>query len=285
MVPREFSNEDRKKLMRLAVLVRREIATWHEERLAAKMRLLNTRLSSFHHRVGSISDSGRSKSSLAPSYEADPAELAAWGSDDLDSLDTDSSMSSDNVDSTPSLIFSLASKTIAKTLDLRLAYLIEVQFDPKDRDRATAMTLLSSYGLPNPPPLFDDKLHLNALRTPEGGLLYQNPMAGELAHGESLPKSDSDSSHYTSAILVRVLETERSGFVLAGFADANRATCVFQFNFFFPRQAADLRLSTKSFGMEDLDFIRRIASEVKPFCRNQSPGLALPMPSATNMSA
>lgn len=242
MQPREFTSEDRKKLMRLADLVRKEIATWHEERLASKMRLLNTRLSSFHHRVGHIHDPKmRSKESLSPSmagapatYEADEAELAAWGSDDLDSVESGSTvLSVDDVDSTPSRIFSLATRLISKTLDLPLSYLIEVQFDAEQKSRVTAMTLLSSQGLADPPPTFDDRLHLKAIRSPEGGLLYQNPVFSELHEGERLPKSATpESAQYASAILVRVLETETSGFVLAGFADATRATCVFSLSFY-----------------------------------------------------
>lgn len=208
--------------MRLADLARQEIATWHQERMEVKMRMLNTRLSSFHHHIGSLSVPPSERGALpAPaSFEMAPEELALWEqSSYTDSFDSNA-LSESAVSSNAGRIFALAMRMVAKTLQLPLVYLLRLEF-LDDAAESAQVSLVSSYGMPNPPPSFDDKLHLRALRTPEGGLLYQNPKLDELPDGEMIPTTHPD--QLASAILVRVMELGASGYVLAGFADKQRA--------------------------------------------------------------
>jgi hypothetical protein len=99
--------------------------------------------------------------------------------------------------------------------------------------------LVSSYGLPSPEPAFDAVLHLKALRSEEGGLLYQNPNIDELVSGEKLPNNEE--VEYASALLVPVAESGKAGYVLAGFTDDPE----------------------RVFERSDLEYMHTIASEVR----------------------
>ena len=64
---------------------------------------------------------------------------------------------------------------LSKSLNLSLVYLVALDLTSPSYN----LTLLSSCGLPSPPPSFDPSLHFKALRAPEGGLLYQNTRGGK----------------------------------------------------------------------------------------------------------
>ncbi|GAA6006967.1 hypothetical protein JCM10207_009154 [Rhodosporidiobolus poonsookiae] len=104
--------------------------------------------------------------------------------------------------------FDTAVKMLAKALDIELVYLASLDLTLADAASSSSVKLriLSSFGLPVPPPSFDPALHLKALRAPEGGLLYKNPRFS--------PESP---AAYASGILIPVLEVRRTGYVLCGY--------------------------------------------------------------------
>lgn len=124
---------------------------------------------------------------------------------------------------------------LAEQVELDLAYLLELDTSA----HATEPKIISVFGLPPPvdgqPAIsFDPALHLRALRAPEKGLLYQNPLRDELKHNEQLP------TDYSSALLVPVTEHADRGFVLAGFVtDPQRV-----------------------FGAEDLAYFQAVAAQL-----------------------
>jgi hypothetical protein len=127
-------------------------------------------------------------------------------------------------------VFNTAVHLLQSTLQLPLAYFVSLDVRS---DFNPTLSLLAARGLPDPPPTFDPALHLRALRAPEGGLLYQNE-SEQVGVGE-----------YASAILVPVDEVDKyqTGYVLAVFTDdANRA-----------------------FGIEDLELVRKVAGELRPY--------------------
>ncbi|KAL8280850.1 hypothetical protein RQP46_006854 [Phenoliferia psychrophenolica] len=95
-------------------------------------------------------------------------------------------------------VFDTATRMLSKSLDLAFVYLVSIDL----ADREHRLTLLSSCGLPSPPPAFDPSLHFKALRADEGGVLYQNKKS---------------TTGFASGILIPILEVRKVGFVLAGF--------------------------------------------------------------------
>ncbi|GAA5953714.1 hypothetical protein JCM3765_006946 [Sporobolomyces pararoseus] len=100
-------------------------------------------------------------------------------------------------------MFDTATKMLAKALALDLVYLaaLDLHLLPEP-----SLRILSARGLPSPAPSFDPKLHLKALRSPEGGLIYKNP--------RFVPNG---SGSYASGILIPVIEVRRVGYVLCGY--------------------------------------------------------------------
>ncbi|KAL8276204.1 hypothetical protein RQP46_011416 [Phenoliferia psychrophenolica] len=92
---------------------------------------------------------------------------------------------------------------LCKSLELTFVYLIAV-----DLTHDCNLTLLSSHGLPTPPPTFEPSLHFKALRAPEGGIVYQR------AAGRT--------SGFASGLLVPVKEFRNVGFILAGYSAMER---------------------------------------------------------------
>ena len=96
-------------------------------------------------------------------------------------------------------VFDTATRMLGKSLDLPFVYLIQIDLATSEH----TLTLLSSIGLPSPQPSFDPALHFNALRAPEGGVMYQSKK----------------SKGFSSGILIPVREVRKTGFVLAGYTD------------------------------------------------------------------
>ncbi|KAL8277098.1 hypothetical protein RQP46_010526 [Phenoliferia psychrophenolica] len=98
-------------------------------------------------------------------------------------------------------VLDTATRVLAKSLKLSLVYLCTLDLSTS----AHTLTLLSSSGLPSPAPAFDPALHFEALRAPEGGLLYQN----------------TKKVGYSAGLLVPILEVRQAGYCLCGFTDSN----------------------------------------------------------------
>jgi hypothetical protein len=97
-------------------------------------------------------------------------------------------------------------------LDLSLVYLVSLDLS-REEEGLSPLTLLSAHNLPATKPSFDPSLHLKALRAPEGGLLFKNPLVAASVDGAF------DGPGYASGILLPVAESQplRKGWVLAGY--------------------------------------------------------------------
>ncbi|ORY66785.1 hypothetical protein BCR35DRAFT_294926 [Leucosporidium creatinivorum] len=109
-------------------------------------------------------------------------------------------------------LFDAATGALGKGLDLSLVYLVSLDLSTEDQS-LTPLTLLSAHNLPATKPSFDPSLHLKALRAPEGGLLFKNPLVASSADGSF------EGPGYASGILLPVAESQelRKGWVLAGY--------------------------------------------------------------------
>ncbi|BGP21105.1 hypothetical protein JCM10213_008981 [Rhodosporidiobolus nylandii] len=112
--------------------------------------------------------------------------------------------------------FDTAVRMLAKALELELVYLAALDLTPVNSPFSSSssdpkLRLLSSYGLPTPPPSFDPTLHLKALRAPEGGLVYRNARYSSAA-------SSSTNISYAAGLLIPILEVRRTGYVLCGYS-------------------------------------------------------------------
>lgn len=114
-------------------------------------------------------------------------------------------------------IYDISTRLVGDSLELTLVYILRLNLAPSpgttakrgsmdsnlgsntnsndadnqvDQDSVRSLSLVSSFGLPSPEPAFDAVLHMKALRSEEGGLLYQNPRADELRSGERMPQSE-----------------------------------------------------------------------------------------------
>ncbi|KAM0787264.1 hypothetical protein ACM66B_006499 [Microbotryomycetes sp. NB124-2] len=135
-------------------------------------------------------------------------------------------------------VFDLATKTLGQGLDLSLVYLVSLDLGASlgGNVRAAAaaasqvkLKLLSSWNLPPTTPSFDASLHLKALRAPEGGLLFKNPLMTSSSTSLDMSRTVSKDSAtrsstttdqqnaYASGILLPVLEQDSIGYVLAGY--------------------------------------------------------------------
>ncbi|GAA5953717.1 hypothetical protein JCM3765_006947 [Sporobolomyces pararoseus] len=116
----------------------------------------------------------------------------------------------------PQKLLDLACASLARQLDLALVYLVELSSLPSRLttfgSTIPSLSLISSHGLPPSSSQsdnnanFDPSLHLQALRAPEGGLLY---------------RAASVSEPFDSGMLLPVMELEekRKGWVIAGYAE------------------------------------------------------------------
>ena len=143
-------------------------------------------------------------------------------------------------------IYDISTRLVGTSLELTLVYILRLEFanetrgteSPASASDVKSLSLISAFGLPSPEPAFDAILHLKALRSEEGGLLYQNPNIDDLVSGEKLP--DNEEVEYASALLVPVAESGKAGYVLAGFTDDPE----------------------RVFERSDLEYMHTIASEV-----------------------
>ncbi|MBW0474955.1 hypothetical protein O181_014670 [Austropuccinia psidii MF-1] len=149
-------------------------------------------------------------------------------------------------------IFDLATKIIGETLELSFVYLTAIA--PVDESQQIGqMAFISGHNIPLPIPRFDYGLHLNVLRRPEGGMLYQNQSIEEstpisetersIKNNFILPKPSS----HASALLTSVSQEEKTGggFVLGAFtSDPKRV-----------------------FGAEDVVYMKRFAQELSKYTR------------------
>ncbi|KAL8279848.1 hypothetical protein RQP46_007698 [Phenoliferia psychrophenolica] len=101
--------------------------------------------------------------------------------------------------------FDSATRNLAKILGLSLCYLVAI--DVSQLPTLPSVALLSTTGPTVPPPSFDPKLHFEALRAPERGLLYQRNRASAATLG------------HQAGMLVPVIEFQSIGYVLCAFTD------------------------------------------------------------------
>lgn len=133
-------------------------------------------------------------------------------------------------------LFEAATGALGKGLDLSLVYLVSLDLSREDED-LSPLTLLSAYNLPATQPSFDPSLHLKALRAPEGGLLFKNPLVAASTDGVF------DGPGYASGILLPVAESQalRKGWVLAGYT----------------------RDGTREFEEEELEYFTKVVDQLK----------------------
>ncbi|GAO46510.1 hypothetical protein G7K_0740-t1 [Saitoella complicata NRRL Y-17804] len=130
--------------------------------------------------------------------------------------------------------YDLATVLIAQSLRVDLVYLLSLELNAAGQPTTR---LMSSFGLPSPPPTFDVVLHARALSS-KSGLLYQNPEAEDPANKE-LPET------YTSGMLVPVFRKgSQEGCVLAVFT----------------------RQKHKYFGADDLKYLRDFGIQLVEYC-------------------
>ncbi|GAA6015866.1 hypothetical protein JCM11491_007216 [Sporobolomyces phaffii] len=120
----------------------------------------------------------------------------------------------------PQKLLDLACASLARSLDLKLVYLVQLEhLAPRHSSyfgstSLPSLSLIASHGLPpssgrdsdDASANFDPALHLQALRAPEGGLLY---------------RAASPSEPFDSGMLLPVVELDetRKGWVIAGYAE------------------------------------------------------------------
>lgn len=132
-------------------------------------------------------------------------------------------------------IYDISTRLVGTSLELSLVYILKLEFDPsapttgegeeETGESVKSLSLVSSFGLPTPEPAFDAVLHLKALRSPEGGLLYQNAALEDLQDGERLPESgETDYAVSYFLGLVFLLGVLREG-VLDQMHDGELMTC------------------------------------------------------------
>ncbi|GAA5835648.1 hypothetical protein JCM11251_002985 [Rhodosporidiobolus azoricus] len=164
------------------------------------------------HRFGSVSTSAHSRKGSDTESTASSAHIVQPRRPTALALGV---LTDDPVSALPREVqkqFDTAVKMLAKALELELVYLAALDLSlldassPSTSSNGSKLRILSSYGLPTPPPSFDPVLHLKALRAPEGGLIYKNPRYVNSASGS-----------YAAGILIPVLEVRRTGYVLCGY--------------------------------------------------------------------
>lgn len=254
--PREvFSVEDRKKLVYMAEYARREIEKWFSKKMEQKIKHLTasqetwnqelTRVVSSESEAGDSMESEVLSDSSAVQQVSSNKGLKKMSSGSISTAPTSPAsqahlpLKSPTGQTGPGLfddlaatvkpkmrkVFDLATKLVAETLDLSLVYLAAVRPHGDSNDLGQTI-IISGYNIPLPVPVFDPGLHLRALRTLEGGLMYQNPNFEESREegfhlNSSGPASSDGGDHpFASAMLLAVgseAEPNSGGFVLAGY--------------------------------------------------------------------
>ena len=124
-------------------------------------------------------------------------------SDDIDGASMHSYYTAPTHTQNRQKIYDISTRLVATSLELTLVYILRLDMNassspssgttetPQDEENnVKSLSLVSHYGLPNPEPAFDTVLHFKALRSEEGGLLYQNPDVLELVAGEKMPETE-----------------------------------------------------------------------------------------------
>ncbi|MBW0531296.1 hypothetical protein O181_071011 [Austropuccinia psidii MF-1] len=258
--PREkFDLDERKKLVYMAEFARQEIGNWYAKKMQLKCEKLDRSLIWWHEETKRLEITNTAESvespKTSPDLHARPSSSTPFltftkkalrktkPEASIGSPPTSTLSSSDKIpeplESTPSIfedlsgavkpkmqnIFDLATKLVAETLDLSLVYLVAVA-PLGDSIEIGQVTLISGYNIPVSLPTLNVALHLNALRTPEGGVLYQNPTCQE-AQEAALPSSQlslglANPQLCPSALLIAVgqeRDKNGGGFVLGGFTN------------------------------------------------------------------
>ncbi|KAH9824109.1 hypothetical protein DFH28DRAFT_235267 [Melampsora americana] len=256
----EFGIEERKKLVYMAEYARREIEKWFQSKLAFKIEGLEESHRSFVQDLQKV-ENVEDNCEVSPSANInevinlpEPTSNQEQGGMNIlrshSQANSFSKSKSSLISKRPSLfddpktmirprmqkVFDLATKLIGVSIDFSLVYLLAVSPHGNSKDMGRTI-LLSGYNLPTQSLDYDAGLHLRVLRTPEGGLLYQNP---SIQQGQEAGLGNA-SNPYASAILVRVgPETRAGGFVIGGFTiDPKRV-----------------------FGGEDVAYMKRFAGEL-----------------------
>ncbi|EGF97636.1 uncharacterized protein MELLADRAFT_79817 [Melampsora larici-populina 98AG31] len=262
----EFGIEERKKLVYMAEYARREIEKWFQSKLAVKVEGLEETHKTFVEDIQKVEALEEDSEALPWENDSEvinhPYPQPNQGQGNLsirrspsqaNSLSKSLTKSKSSlISKRPSLfddptsmirprmqkVFDLATKLIGDSINFSLVYLLAVSPHGDSKDMGRTM-VISGYNLPARSPDYDAGLHLRVLRTPEGGLLYQNPSAQE--GQEAGLTAGHGSNPYASAILVRVgPETNAGGFVIGGFTiDPKRV-----------------------FGGEDVAYMKRFAGEL-----------------------
>lgn len=210
MKPRtHFSAADRAKLVEFADIVMKEVETRHRINQQKKASQMELSLVHFQKQARDW----REKKRRADSSRASTRSYSTRGG--LSSKSSAASLSLRALETPITEIpldprgehnpFDVATSVIAQTLGLSLVYLLRASTKTK-----TCM-LISSFGLPDPPPQFDPSLHLKALRS-KHGILYQNPEQDHLGPEDVFPSvslrsdspSEQTSSEYVSGMLIPV---------------------------------------------------------------------------------
>lgn len=258
----EFGIEERKKLVYMAEYARREIEKWFQSKLAVKVEGLEATHKSFVEDLQKVESVDEDCEVLPWENNNEvinhPYPQSNQEKDGLNipkspfQANSLSKSKSSLISKRPSLfddpkamirprmqkVFDLATKLIGVSIDFSLVYLLAVS--PHGASKYMGRTMvLSSYNLPTQSLEYDAGLHLRVIRTPEGGLLYQNPSTSE--GQEAGLTSLAGTNTYASAILVRVgSEVNGGGFVIGGFTiDPKRV-----------------------FGGEDVAYMKRFAGEL-----------------------
>ncbi|GAA5830335.1 hypothetical protein JCM11251_001312 [Rhodosporidiobolus azoricus] len=167
---------------------------------------------------------------LSPPQEDPPAELksstsASQEADELPSLLPTTSLPPLLAASSPSQIYLSALTSLASTLSLQLVYLVALDLSSVppapsvEGGEKVKLSLVSAWNLPKGSQAsFDPTLHLRALRAPEGGLLYRSPPSvGATGSKGKARKDEQREGGFASGVLLPVLESEKKGWVLAGY--------------------------------------------------------------------
>ncbi|KEI42331.1 uncharacterized protein L969DRAFT_143306 [Mixia osmundae IAM 14324] len=212
----QFTQEERRKLVKLADMARREIDNWHRKALEAKAARMQTTLERWQAERQSLASIGEEPAS--PNSEKHPgnaSSVAGDGSTTNSKEVSKFSLPARHVtvrEERAGLqrVFDVACSAIGKELRLDLVYLAAMKVDEGrygTAPTAHSLSVLGAYGMPDPAPSFDGALHLKAARSPERGLLYQN--------------AKSTAGLYASGLLVPVEEFKAEGkaYVLGAFTE------------------------------------------------------------------
>lgn len=275
--PRDsFGVDDRKKLVYMAEYARREIENWFAKKMDQKMKTLANGQETWNQELKRIitsesnednslesevlSDGVSVRNVTVPSSDQSRPLFKRFKSSTTISTALTSPISRADISlksptkTGPGLfddvagvlkpkmrkVFDLSTRLVGETLDLSLVYLAAVV--PHGEPSSLGRTMvIAGHNLPLPLPVLGASLHLRALRSPEGGLLYQNPSVEE-SEEAALPHQNS-SNPFASAMLLAVgteAFPDSGGFVLAGYTSDPR----------------------RVFGAEDVTYMKEFAQQM-----------------------